>query len=72
MIRLLAVGVSHRTAPVELRECVDFAREGIDAALAALAGRAVAREIVVLSTCNRAEIYGVADTDTAADAFGPR
>jgi len=70
MIRLLAVGVSHRTAPVELRECVDFAREGIDAALAALAGRAVAREIVVLSTCNRAEIYGVADTDTAADAFG--
>src|SRR5438874_1275984 len=37
---------------------------------ALFARRAVAREIVVLSTCNRAEIYGVADTDTAADAFG--
>jgi glutamyl-tRNA reductase len=70
VVRLLAVGVSHRTAPVELRECVDFARDGVDAALSALAGRAVAREIVVLSTCNRAEIYGVAETDAAAEAFG--
>jgi glutamyl-tRNA reductase len=69
VVRLLAVGVSHRTAPVELRECVDFAKDGVDAALAALAGRAVAREIVVLSTCNRAEIYGVAETDAAADAL---
>jgi glutamyl-tRNA reductase len=69
-MRLLAVGVSHRTAPVELRECIDFAKDGVDAALAALAGRAVAREIVVLSTCNRAEIYGVAETDAAAEAFG--
>ncbi len=70
MVRLLAVGVSHRTAPVELRECVDFAKDGVDAALAALGERALAREIVVLSTCNRAEIYGVAETDAAADAFG--
>ena len=70
MVRLLAVGVSHRTAPVELRECVDFAKDGVDAALAALASRAVAREIVVLSTCNRAEIYGVAETEAAAEAFG--
>jgi glutamyl-tRNA reductase len=70
VVRLLAVGVSHRTAPVELRECVDFAKDGVDAALAALGGRALAREIVVLSTCNRAEIYGVAETDAAADALG--
>ena len=70
MVRLLAVGVSHRTAPVELRECVDFAKDGVDAALTALASRAVAREIVVLSTCNRAEIYGVVETEAAAEAFG--
>ena len=56
-MRLFAVGISHRTAPVELRECVDFARDGLDAALAALAARNVTREAVVLSTCNRAEIY---------------
>ena len=37
-MRLLAVGVSHRTAPVELRECLDFAKEGLDAAVAELLG----------------------------------
>ena len=40
-MRLFAVGLSHRTAPVELRERVDFARGGVDAALAALAARGV-------------------------------
>jgi glutamyl-tRNA reductase len=64
-MRLFAVGLSHRTAPVELRECVDFARGGLDAALAALAARGVGRETVVVSTCNRAEIYAVADGDTS-------
>ena len=69
-MRLFAVGVSHRTAPVELRECVDFARRGIDTAIAALTARNVTREAVVLSTCNRAEIYGSADSDEAAESCG--
>jgi glutamyl-tRNA reductase len=69
-MRLFAVGISHRTAPVELRECVDFARRGVDAALSALAARNVTREAVVLSTCNRAEIYGGAETDAAAESCG--
>jgi glutamyl-tRNA reductase len=68
-MRLFAVGLSHRTAPVELRECVDFARGGLEAALSALASRGVGREMVVVSTCNRAEVYTVADGDTA-DAVG--
>ena len=41
MMRLFAVGLSHRTAPVELREWVDFSRGGADAALSALAGRGI-------------------------------
>jgi glutamyl-tRNA reductase len=69
-MRLFAVGISHRTAPVELRECVDFARRGLDAALAALAARNVTREAVVLSTCNRAEIYAGAESDEAAESCG--
>ena len=56
-MRLYAVGLSHRTAPVELRECVDFARGGVEQALASLSSRGVGREMVVLSTCNRAELY---------------
>jgi glutamyl-tRNA reductase len=66
-MKLVAVGVSHRTAPVELREAVDFSRAGFNAALDALASRHVAREAVVVSTCNRAEIYAAADADAAAD-----
>jgi glutamyl-tRNA reductase len=68
-MRLFAVGLSHRTAPVELRECVDFSRGGVDAALSALALRRAGRELVVLSTCNRAEIYAVGDTDATADTL---
>jgi glutamyl-tRNA reductase len=69
-MRLFAVGISHRTAPVELRESVDFARRGVDSALAALAERNLAREAVVLSTCNRAEIYASAESDAVAEACG--
>jgi glutamyl-tRNA reductase len=69
-MRLFAVGISHRTAPVELRERVDFARRGLDAALAALAARNLTSEAVVLSTCNRAEIYSGAESDEAADSCG--
>ena len=69
-MRLFAVGLSHRTAPVELRESVDFSRKGLDAALAELASRGIGRELVVLSTCNRAEIYAVGDSDDTADHIG--
>jgi glutamyl-tRNA reductase len=69
-MRLLAIGLSHRTAPVELRECVDFSRGGLEAALAALSARQVGPETVVVSTCNRAEIYAVAESDAAAEVIG--
>jgi glutamyl-tRNA reductase len=69
-MRLFAVGISHRTAPIELRECVDFARRGLDEALNALTARQLTREAVVLSTCNRAEIYAGAETDAVAEACG--
>jgi glutamyl-tRNA reductase len=69
-MRLYAVGLSHRTAPVELRESVDFARRGLDSAISALKDRRLGQETVVLSTCNRAEIYAAADSDSAAEAIG--
>src|SRR5215207_5353830 len=69
-MRLFAVGISHRTAPVELRECLDFSRRGLEAALAALGARQVAREAVVLSTCNRAEIYAAAESEDTAESCG--
>lgn len=66
-MRLFAVGLSHRTAPIDLREKVDFAHAGVRAALAGLAERRVGREVAVLSTCNRAEVYVAAESEDALD-----
>jgi glutamyl-tRNA reductase len=60
-LHLLLVGISHRTAPVELRERVDFQARGLQGALRALAERGSAHEAVVVSTCNRAELYVACD-----------
>ena len=64
-MHLFLLGASHHSAPVELRERVDFARRGIPEALAGIADAAGLTEVVVLSTCNRAEIY------THSEAFEP-
>jgi glutamyl-tRNA reductase len=61
------LGASHRTAPLELRERLDFCSRGLNRAVAALVARPSAAEAVVVSTCNRAELY-VACDDTAATA----
>jgi glutamyl-tRNA reductase len=56
-VRLFLLGVSHRTAPVDVRERLDFSSRDVGAAVQALAARPSAAESVVLSTCNRSEIY---------------
>ena len=61
-MHLFLVGVSHRTAPVDLREKLDFSSRDVGAAVEALVTRSSAAESVVLSTCNRSEIY-IAATD---------
>lgn len=60
-MHLLLLGVSHQTAPVELRERLDFSSRDVGAAVEALAARGSAAETVVLSTCNRSEIYVVSE-----------
>jgi len=65
-VHLILVGISHRTAPIELRERVDFQARGVDRALKAIAARGAAREAAIVSTCNRAEMYAAAeDADRA-------
>ena len=64
-MQLLLVGISYRTAPVELRERLDFQARGVADALRALALRGSAREAVVVSTCNRAELYVACDEAAA-------
>jgi glutamyl-tRNA reductase len=61
-VDLFLIGVSHRTAPVDLREKLDFSSRDVGAAVEALVTRSSAAESVVVSTCNRSEIY-IASTD---------
>lgn len=54
---IVVIGLSHRTSPVELRERFAFAEARIPVALQLLRDSGVASEAVILSTCNRVEIY---------------
>src|SRR6186713_3134017 len=65
-MQLLLVGVSHRTAPIELRERLDFSARGVDRALTALSGTGAHREATIVSTCNRVELYVACDDSNAA------
>jgi glutamyl-tRNA reductase len=57
---LFVAGMNHRTAPVAMREQLAFEEEKIREILADLSGRGLLQEVMILSTCNRVEVYGVA------------
>jgi glutamyl-tRNA reductase len=68
MSELLALGISHKTAPVAMRERIAFTeREAAEFALEATATEEV-REAVVISTCNRTEIYLVVGDPVQAES----
>ncbi len=54
---LLAIGINHQTAPVSLREMIAFAPDQLTEALHSVQREANLREIAILSTCNRTELY---------------
>ncbi len=58
-VNLLAVGLSHRTAPVEVRERFAIPTPRISGTLDAMVCDGIIREAAILSTCNRVEIYAV-------------
>mgnify|MGYP005709873429 CR=1 FL=1 len=58
-MNLICLGISHQTAPVEIRERLAFAEKEIPGALAELIGLEEISEAVVLNTCNRVEAYAV-------------
>lgn len=68
MPELFVVGISWRTAPVAVREKLAFRDDEIAGAVEALVrtGSGDVREAMLVSTCNRVEVYGVGDTAAAA------
>ena len=53
---LVVIGLSHHSSPVTVRERFAFAESALPGALQALRTAGLAREAVILSTCNRVEI----------------
>src|SRR5579884_4411218 len=67
MSELLAIGVSHKTAPVEIRERLALPQARAQQFVRDLRGSADVREAVTLSTCNRTEIYLVVGDPVEAE-----
>jgi glutamyl-tRNA reductase len=67
---LIALGLNHLTAPLELREKVAFAPEATPDALSDLTRQPGVNEALILSTCNRTELY--VDVDAGAEAVPQR
>jgi glutamyl-tRNA reductase len=64
---IVVVGLSHRTAPVQIRERLSAGADALPAVLARLASRRELGEAMFLSTCNRVEVVALVDDPSAAE-----
>lgn len=62
---IVVLGLSHRSSPVEVREQFAFAESQIPAALQQMRAHGIVDEAVIVSTCNRVEIYAATSVDSA-------
>lgn len=62
-MQLALVGLSHKTAPVEIRERLAFTEEAVRTALTSLVDRQDITEAMILSTCNRVEVVAESPDD---------
>ncbi|USK58994.1 glutamyl-tRNA reductase [Peribacillus asahii] len=60
-MHIIAVGVNYKTAPVEIREKLSFNEAELAQAMEALKNKKSILENVIISTCNRTEIYVIGD-----------
>jgi glutamyl-tRNA reductase len=66
MLDIVLLGINHKTASVEVRECIAFAQDETKSALHSLLGKSFIKEALLFSTCNRVEILLVTDNKTRA------
>src|SRR5213080_1603927 len=69
---LFVAGLSHKNAPVELREQLAVEEDKLRELLSDVSATGVVQETLILSTCNRVEVYGVADAPGEARAMAFR
>ena len=68
MDQIVSIGTSHHVAPIEFRERLAFSEEQLIESLQHLLESDQVQEAVILSTCNRVEVYAVANSVRNADA----
>jgi len=68
--RLLCLGLNYRTTPVEVRERIAFPEAHLPEALRKMRALPGFEESVVLSTCNRVELYAVQGAEESKEGFG--
>jgi glutamyl-tRNA reductase len=66
-VQLVVLGLNHKTAPVTIRECFAFSEEQVKKILARWREYPEIIECVILSTCNRTEVYAM--VEDAAEAL---
>jgi len=66
-MNLILAGISHRSAPVEVRERMNIHESRLQAALADLVARDGIREALILSTCNRVDLAAAGDEGSEAE-----
>ncbi|WP_319558055.1 glutamyl-tRNA reductase [Thiomicrorhabdus sp.] len=66
-MKLFTLGVNHETAPVDIRETVSFSPDLAKQAFQELKEHQLLSECIILSTCNRTEIYGICSAENQAD-----
>jgi glutamyl-tRNA reductase len=73
-VKFVLVGISHKTAPVEIREQVFIPEAGVGECIRRLVDRDLIESGILLSTCNRTELYAVASPEAIAhrllESFG--
>jgi len=70
-LKIILIGVNHRTAPVELREKLGFSAEETESALTTLRKLPFVREALLISTCNRVEVLVTTDQPETAREMIP-
>jgi len=56
-MELLVVGLNHNTAPIAIRECLAFSEDQLEEALSKVHTLSSVKENMIVSTCNRVEVY---------------
>ncbi|WP_321324808.1 glutamyl-tRNA reductase [Thiomicrorhabdus sp.] len=67
-MKLCTLGVNHETAPVDIRETVSFSNDAAIQAIQELKSQDLVSECIILSTCNRTELYCILKESRLEDA----